>query len=111
MRSASISRILEPSPQGLISSVYIWVLVHAAFSNLFCSCNFVITIFFFLVQSAIIQFSVIMKSVVPKVVKQWLDRHQTRVKESSGSGQAIIRQWLGNQLGIQFTIVHSVSDI
>ena len=55
-----------------------------------------------------------MKSVVPvpvPVVKQWLDRHQTRVKESSGSGQAIIRQWLGNQLGIQCTIVDSVSDI
>ena len=45
------------------------------------------------------------------VVRQWLDRHQTGVKKSSGTGQAIIRQWLGNQLGSQCTIVDSVSDI
>jgi hypothetical protein len=45
------------------------------------------------------------------VVRQWLDRHQTGVKKSSGSGQAIIRQWLRNQLGSQCTIVDSVSDI
>ena len=52
-------------------------------------------------KSAIIQFSVIIKvrsqhAVPVSVVRQWLHRHQTGVKKSSGSGQAIIRQWLGN---------------
>ena len=45
------------------------------------------------------------------MVRQWLDRHQTGVKKSSGSGQAIVRQWLGNQLRSQCTTVDSVSDI
>ena len=68
---------------------------------------------FFLIQAAIIQFSVIIKvrsqpAVPVPVVRQWLDRHQTGVKKSSGSGQAIIRQWLGNQLGSQCTIVDQI---
>ena len=67
-------------------------------------------------MSAIIQFSVIIKvrsqhAVPVSVVRQWLDRHQTGVKKSSGSGQAIVRQWLGNQLRSQCTTVDSVSDI
>ena len=44
------------------------------------------------------------------VAKQWLNRHQTGVKESSGSGQAIVRQWLdiifGQISDTESTIVH-----
>ena len=71
---------------------------------------------FFLIQAATIQFSIIIKvrsqhAVPVPMVRQWLDRHQTGVKKSSGSGQAIVRQWLGNQLRSQCTTVDSVSDI
>ena len=85
--------------------IFIHIGTLEAFSHTFC--------YFFLIQAAIIQFSVIIKvrsqhAVPVPVIRQWLDRHQTGVKKSSGSGQAIIRQWLGNQLGSQCTIVDQI---
>ena len=95
----------------MVSYVYILVLVQLF--HIYFAVVILLWLFFYSSGSYYTVFShyeVRSQHAVP-VVRQWLHRHQTGVKELSGSGQAIIRQWLGNQLGSQCTIVDSVSDI
>ena len=93
-----------PLQNSIVHTVYYTVWYHIYTYWYPCSL-FTYILLFFLIQASIIQFSVIIKvrsqhAVPVSVVRQWLDRHQTGVKKSSGRGQKIIRQGSSNHQAV-----------
>ena len=96
---------ISPTLHGRLDGLKFWLFPWFPENSLLC-----VILCYTVYYTVFSHYEVRSQHAVP-VVRQWLHRHQTGVKELSGSGQAIIRQWLGNQLGSQCTIVDSVSDI